>query len=340
MKVNSMVKMTNNFNIDLPLAVWLLQDGYKSGASDAPPGELLSATTLMKPIRQLILKRKVDQTQETMDVSDLIASRMGHSLHDGIERAWTEGNWRAALKRLHYPESIINKFKINPDPDKLEPDDIPVYLEKRGFKEFGGIVVTGQMDFLIGTAYRDFKSTSTFAWTSGSKDKDYILQGSLYRWIMPDLIKDDVMRIEFIFTDWVKYMAKANPNYPQKKVAHREFALMSLDETEAWVVKRLKDIRKNAKLPQSQMVRCTAEELWRQKDAFKYYTDPEKAKLGGRCTKRFDNLADGQLHLKEKGKGTLVTVPGEVKACPFCPAFSVCEQRKEYFDDDENYIET
>jgi len=71
-----MVKITNHHKIDLPLAVWLLQDGYNSGAAEAPPGELISVTTLMKPTRQLILKRKVDQKTEEMDLSDIIASRM------------------------------------------------------------------------------------------------------------------------------------------------------------------------------------------------------------------------------------------------------------------------
>ena len=128
------MKLTNKHQIDLPLAVWLLQDGYKSGADVAPPGELLSVTTLMKPTRQLILKRKVDATQEEYDLSDMIASRMGHGLHDSIERAWTEGNWQAAMRKLHYPQKIIDKVRVNPDPKTVKDDEIPIYLEIRGFQ--------------------------------------------------------------------------------------------------------------------------------------------------------------------------------------------------------------
>ena len=186
-----MVRITNNHRIDLPVAVWLLQNGYNSGASEAPPGELISVTTLLKPTRQLILKRKVDMAMETMDVSEQIAARMGHGLHESIERAWTQGNWQKAMRQLHYPQKVIDKIKINPDSKTLSKDDIPIYLEKRGFKKFEDVVITGQIDFLIGKAYRDFKSTSTFSYTSGSKDQDYILQGSMYRWIIPDLIQDN-----------------------------------------------------------------------------------------------------------------------------------------------------
>lgn len=331
-----MKKLTNDHGIDLPLAVWLLQNGYNSGADVAPKGELLSVTSLMKPTRRLILERQVDQEQETMDVSDMIPSRMGHGLHDSIERAWTEGDWAGAMRRLHYPQSVVDRVKINPDPSKVGKDDIPIYLEKRGFKEIGGIILTGQLDFSVNGAYRDFKSTSTFSYTSGSKDQDYILQGSMYRLIMPEYIWNDKMRIEFIFTDWLKYRAKVDPTYPQSRIAHKEFPLMSLKETEEWILNKLDDVRQNARHThkQDKMVRCTDKELWKQPDSYKYYANPETAKKGGRAQKSFESLADAELHKKEKGKGVIVTVKGEVKACEYCPAFSVCEQRKEYFPDD------
>jgi len=331
-----MKRLTNEHQVDLPIAVWLLQNGYYSGADVAPEGELLSVTTLMKPTRQLILQRHVDQTQEVVDIADLVSSRVGHGLHDSIERAWTEGNWRGAMRRLGYPQSVVDRVRINPDPSTVGKDDIPIFLEQRGFKKIGGIVLTGQLDFAINGAYRDVKTTSTFSYTSGSKDEDYILQGSMYRYIMPEFIWQDTMRIEFIFTDWASYRAKGDPNnYPQAKVAHKEFPLMSVKETEEWILDKISDIKKNAKfaIEQDKLVRCTDKELWKQKDSFKFYANPETAKKGGRAQKSFDNLADAELHKKEKGKGVIVTVKGEVKACNYCPAFSGCDQRKEYFPD-------
>lgn len=330
-------RITNKHGIDLPLAVWLLQDGYKSGAADAPPGELLSVTTIMRPTRQLILQRKVDTSKETIDLSDLIASRRGHAFHDSIERAWTEGNWRKAMAQMHYPQSIIDKVIINPGPKDDLDGKIPIYLERRGFKVFEDVVITGQLDFLMNKAYRDFKSTSTYAWTSGNKDQDYILQGSMYRWLMPDLIQDEVMRIEFIFTDWQKFAAK-NPKYPQAVIQHREYPLMSIKDTETWIHDKLAEIRTNARKPQSSMVRCSEKELWRGEDRYKFFLNPETAKAGGRSSKNFDKASEAELYRQEKGKGVVVKVPGEVKACLYCPAFSVCEQRKEYFNDDESPV--
>lgn len=332
------MKLTNDYDIDLPIAVWLMQDGYKSGAADAPPGELISVTTLMKPTRQLILKRQVDQTAETMDISELVASRMGHGLHDSLERAWTEGNWRSAMIRLGYHKDYVNAIVVNPKVEDIKEGQIPVFLERRGFKTFQGLVITGQMDFAINYAYRDFKSTSTFSYMGDHKTEDFILQGSLYRWIMPEFIKKDKMRIEFLFTDWQRFRAKQDPNYPQAKAAHRSYDLMSPEDTEQWVVDKLTEIRDNAKLPQDKMIRCNDRELWRGEDSFKYYSKQETADKNGRCTKRFAKEADALLHMEDKGKGVVVKDPGQVKACPWCPAFTKCEQRKEYFYDDQSPI--
>jgi hypothetical protein len=243
------------------------------------------------------------------------------------------------MKTLHYPQRVIDLIKINPNPEDLKKEDIPIYLEKRGFKQFMGLVITGQMDFLIGNSYRDFKTTSTFAWTSGNKDADYILQGSLYRWIMPELIKNDFMRIEFIFTDWLPYRAKIDPKYPQAKVAHREYPLMSLADTEQWVVDKIEHIKGQVGKPQDSMEPCNDEQLWRGADTYKYYANRDIAKAGGRCTKKFDSMVDAELHRQAKGKGTVVTAHGEVKACTYCPAFPVCEQRKNYFSDDGESIQ-
>jgi hypothetical protein len=226
---------------------------------------------------------------------------------------------------------------VNPEPEDLKKGQIPVYLEKRGFREFEDVVLTGQIDFIIGKSYTDFKSTSTFAWTSGNKDQDYILQGSIYRWLFPDLIKNDVMEIGFIFTDWARYRT-ADPKYPQTRVTQKEFPLMSLEDTEAWISNKLAEIRKNAKAfskGQSKMEPCNDKQLWRSEPKFKFYADAAKAKLGGRSTKNFDSLSDAQIHHKAKGgTGAIITIPGEVKACEYCPAFAICEQRKDYFNDD------
>lgn len=219
------------------------------------------------------------------------------------------------------------------NPEKVEEDTIPVFTEQRRFKEFDGVIITGQLDLSINGELDDTKSTSVWNWIKGSKDEDYILQGSIYRWLFQDVITTDLFRIQFIFTDYQKSMAKHTKDYPPKMLMEKTFKLLSIQETEAFIRNKLAEIRKNVRLPQSEMIRCTDEELWRSDPVWKYYSNPETAKKGGKASKNFDNAQDAQLHMSKAGKGVVVLVPGKVKACGYCPAFPICEQAKEYEHD-------
>lgn len=326
--------ITNNNNIDLTLAVWLLHDEYDY--IDKP--NYISATTLMKPLRQIVLPMRVPPEQRTMDISDLIASSMGTALHDSIEKAWTANPWRA-LKLLGYPESVIQRVRINPTPEELqkEPDCIPVYLEQRAFKDvtINGVTYTigGKFDLVLEGVVQDNKSTSVYTWIHGGKDDDYSLQGSIYKWLNPDKILDDIIRINFIFTDWKKMEAARDPSYPQQRVAAKDVPLRTMVETDTWIRNKLSLVQQHMNTPENQLPECTDEELWRSDPKYKYYADPAKAGTpGARSTKNFDNLPEAKVFMNQEkgGKGVIITVPGEVKRCGYCNAYEVCTQRLKY----------
>lgn len=321
---------TNVTGISLPLAVWLCADGYDY----RPQGKSISATALLKPARQILLRERLtDDVSRTPDVSDFIASRLGHSIHDGIERAWT-GDYEASLRLLGYPDSLISRVKVNPDMETAAlRDTIPVWLEQRGSREIMGYTISGKFDMVLEGALQDFKSTSVYTWMLGSKDEDYSLQGSIYRWIHQDKITEDYINIQFIFTDWSRAQAKHNPNYPQQRVMEHRVGLMSLEETENWIKTKIRGLENHADLPEEALPRCTDKDLWRGNTVYKYYSDPTKAHSGGRATKNFDNLAEANSFMASKGKGIVITVPGKVKACSYCPAFPICTQKDEYEHD-------
>jgi hypothetical protein len=69
---------------------------------------------------------------------------------------------------------------------------------------------------------------------------------------------------------------------------------------------------------------CTPEELWQKDPVYKYFKNPQ----GKRATKNFMSLLEAnQLKAKNGGVGIVKTVFGEAKACNYCKAASVCEQR-------------
>lgn len=321
--------ITNTSNIPLSLAVWCVHDEYDY--INEP--NYISVTKLMKPIRHIILPSRVPAEEQIADVSDYISSALGHSLHDSIEKAWKKG-YKRNLKKLGYPDSVIERVVINPEPEELKADSIPVYLEQRAFRKItvGGVEYTigGKFDMVAEGIVHDNKSTTAYTWLYGGKDDDYRLQGSLYRWLNPDKITEDFIRICFIFTDWQRVQAASNPNYPQKRLEYKDIPLMSLEETEAWVINKIMQVQKYSQAEQDSIPECTDEELWRSDPKYKYYSDPTKT--SGRSTKNFDSPIEARNYLVEKqGKGVIITIPGEVKRCGYCDAAPICNQRKRIF---------
>lgn len=323
------MRVTNNSNISLELAVWLLYDDYDY--IDQP--NYISATTLLKPLRHILLPPRIPQDQRIIpDVEDYISRAIGSSLHAAIEKAWKEGH-RESLKRLGYPDQIIDRILINPTPEELAEaqDPIPIYLEQRAFREFKGYTIGGKFDMVGEGIVNDTKSTTAYSWLRGTRDEEYRLQGSIYRWLNPDKITEDFIRVNFIFTDWQKYMATANPNYPQKRLLQKDIPLLSLEETEAWIERKLALIDRYKDAPESDIPECTEEELWMTDPEYKYYSNPEKT--SGRSTKNFKDLGEARKFMAQKGRGTIITVPGTPNRCNYCNAFPICSQKDKYFND-------
>lgn len=323
--------ITNNHNISLPMAVWLLHDEYDY-VRDA---NYISATSLLKSTKQLVLARRIPAEARELDVADLIASRMGTAVHDSIEKAWTVSG-KLGMVKLGYPEHIAERITINPTPEMLaeNPSIIPVYMEQRVIKEITVLGKTvrigGKYDMVIDGSLFDAKTTSVYSYLLGDKDEDYSKQGSIYRWLDSEKITSDHIFIQFLFTDWQKMMTKTNPKYPPLKLHEYPVELMPLADTERFIINKVTEVFSLMDAPEDKLPACTDKELWRSAPKYKYYADPNKT--DGKSTKNFDDLSSANAFWKveKAGKGIVKTVPGEVKACAYCPAYSICKQRDQY----------
>ena len=314
------MKYANVSNVPLSLAVFLATDHYDY--SDDP--NTLSATALIKPLRQLVLSNRVDVEDAAADLIGMLQSRMGSAIHDAIERAWKD-NHVEALKILGYPTKIIERFRINPKPEEITPDIIPVYMEQRASKKVGKYTISGKFDFIGDGRVEDFKSTSVFTAINNINDEKYILQGSIYRWLNPLLITKDEMAIQFIFTDWSAARARSEANYPQQRTMQRLLPLKSVQETDAFIRRKLALLDQYWDAPEADIPHCTDEDLWRSAPVFKYYKNPTKT---NRSTKNFDTQQEAFLRKAEDGNvGVVIEQPGQVTACKYCAAFSACSQK-------------
>lgn len=312
-----MRKYTNNEQIPLALAVFLAQDNYDHEE------DVISATTLLKPVRQVVLSKRVPQEDGLVDIAGLVASRMGSALHDAIERAW-HGDVEQTLKSLGYPARVAKGVKVNPGADELD-DCIPVYMEQRAYRDIEGFRVSGKFDFIGEGSVQDFKSTSVYTYMNQTNADKYAMQGSIYRWLNPTLITEDFMFIHYLFTDWSGAKAKSEQGYPRSRVMSQRFNLLTLDQTEQFIRSRLQLLKKYMEAPEESIPECSDEDLWRKEPVWKYYKDPNKTT---RSTKNFTSKAEAFARFAEDGSsGAVREVKGTVAACKYCAAFPVCTQK-------------
>ena len=328
-----MKKFSNKEKISLSLAVWLAEDQYDHVADPMH----ISATALLKSPKQIVLAGRVPAPSPGTaiddlmleDISDRVSSAMGTALHNGIENAWRH-NYQQSLRDLGYPERVIERIILNPKPEDLVENSIPVYLEKRVEKKLGPFRISGKFDIVIDGQLDDYKSTGVYSFMTGTNDNKYRLQGSIYRWLNPELITNSFMNIQYIFTDWSKLRAsiEAEKGYPKSRVVTHLIELMSIEETERWIKSKLQAVWDIKDLPENKMPDCTPEDLWQKPAVYKYYKNPENTK---RSTANFDDYYLANERLVADGSiGIIKEVAGQVKACEYCAAFEVCQQKEIY----------
>ncbi|RLB78962.1 MAG: hypothetical protein DRH06_00290 [Deltaproteobacteria bacterium] len=318
------MKLTNKENIHMAMAVFLANDDYDY---DARPNSI-SATGLLKSVKQVILSKRVDTKVMEIDISAFIASSLGNAVHDGIEAAWQEGKYQRSLRKLGIAEDMIAKVKLNPLAGTLKDGDIAVYVEKRSEKEIVGYYVTGKFDFVGDGELVDHKTTGVYGFMNGSNDENHKLQGSIYRWLNQDIITSDYIIINFFFTDWSKLRSviEEAKGYPSSRSMTKKIPLLSIADTEKFVKHKVNLLKKFMKSPEADMPDCTPEELWQAPAQYKYYKNPAKK---ARATRNFDNYAEANTRrIKDGGAGMIDIVAGEAKRCNYCSGVSICEQAK------------
>ena len=319
---------SNNSGIPLSAAVWLAHDDYDHNTD---PNHI-SATSLLKSVRQIVLGSRASTKPSTTDIHGLIASRIGTALHSTIENVWVN-NHRQCLLALGYPEQLIAKIAINPTEQHFKDakdhgvELVPIYMEQRSTKEIEGMKISGKFDFVMDGRLEDFKSTGTYTYVNKTNDRKYQLQGSIYRWLNQGIITKDHMAIVFIFLDWKPGLAN-DPKYPPNKVMEHKVPLLSIAETEKYVSDKLIAVKQYIDAAESTLPACNAEDLWQKASVFKYYKNPAKM---SRSTKNFTNIHDANIRMGQDGNvGAVVEVKGEPTGCKYCDGFDLCTQKDTY----------
>ena len=294
------MKYTNKHELPEIVERWLTFDQY-----DYHPG-IYSATRLMKPTRMIVLE-KIHEDELECDITDVIASRYGTALHDSFEKV-----------------------------------DIPNCVQEvRFFAELDGHKLSGKPDILevVRSAFDlwDIKSTSVWTYIYKSREEDYRIQLSIYRWlVMNGVQKEDIGlvpstvrrkgKIIYMFTDWSKSKARQGGDYPPTRVLVEDVEMMSTEDTETYILGRLGAIDHYLANPDVKLPLCTREELWQKEDRWAVMKGGRKSAL-----KVFDDKesAMNMLRTLDHRNHCVEDRPGKVNRCNYCNVTEWCSQFKE-----------
>lgn len=314
------MKITNKHNLSFPMAVLVSTSDYDHDNSE----KTISVTGLLKPVRAIVLGFQNKDLFKEIDLVDLIPSSFGSAIHAFAEKGWRNRDTVAqALRIMSVSEKTIDQVVVNPKDSWA--GQIAIYTEKRSSRKINGWTVRGKFDGCVDGKLFDYKTTSVWSYIFGSNRQDYILQGSMYRWLNPTIVTDDNVSIESMFTDWSAVKARSDKKYPQLRALSQDYPLMSLPAIEEWIVQRISEIDRHLGSSQKELPRCNDEELWASEDKWKYYKGDSRV----RATKVFNTLDEAQARFSSSGTGAIVHFPGEVKRCQYCNVVNICDQAAE-----------
>ena len=338
----------------LSVAVMLATDNYNYN----PNPKAISATTVMKPLRMLQLQQLKGNDKRVLNIQHLVASRTGSVVHTMLEESWlNEVNRALALAKLGKGdlEIIVNPTKTQQK--AASQSTITVWVEQYAEKKLSLNILTGTFDFVANGLLEDLKNTNAFKVVKTMKEIpkfnnliealpeakltikeyynlleairktcptvfDYSIQGSLYKYLNPDKIKNDSMLIQFIIKDYAAKTAEKDLTYPQTNPYQQEIPLFNHEEVEGWLMYKL-SLLNTASM--ENLAVCDEAELWRDPTVWKVYASTKSTRCMNGGT--FDSMTRAEMFKRGKKPGAVVKkIASYPKRCMYCGVRNSCTQ--------------
>lgn len=302
------MKITNKLDLPKQL-VELVNSNYK------PTPHQYSCTTILKPIRQIILERRYNDDIE-QDVSDMIWMIFGIAVHSVIENSQEdEGQFKE------------EKLKV----------DLGQY-----WKELDGYYLSGRSDLmdLLEKEIVDWKTCS--AWKVIYKDfEDWRKEMLIYAWMVKDMGFDinKAKAIAFI-KDHNKTKSKTDSQYPSLPIWIEKFKFNNkqFDEIKEFIHNKFLELKKYEEVQAEELPMCSMEERWNDGDSYVVIKKGNK-----RATRVHSTMEEAQKHLDNLEKSypgvyEIQTRLGEDKKClEYCSCCNFCPYyRQKYMKGEEN----
>lgn len=278
------MKITNKTNLPAPF-LRMAQSDY-----EAKP-KRYSATTLLKPVREILLKRRHDANIE-QDCADMIWLLFGQAVHHILEKYGTG-------------ESEFTEEKLT------------VELEN-------GYTVSGIIDFydLDKGEVVDYKTAS--AWKVIYKDfDDWRKQGLIYAWLLrKNGLPCNKATFYAILKDHNVQKAKHDADYPKLPVQKVEFKVSDeeIAEIDKFIREKIDLLIKYENAPDDELPLCAPEDRWNDGDKYAVMKKGRKTAL-----RVLDSEEEAELYKQNNGGDYVEKRPGTDKKCiDYCLCCTKC----------------
>ena len=236
------MKITNNYNVPLPLVTLATKEYYTKGASQ------YSVTELMSPPKVKRLREQYD-SEVVQDVSDMLWSMLGSALHVVMERGETKG--------------FLSEERI--------------YAEIDGVTVSGAIDL--QQETPEGLILIDYKFTS--AWAVMQDKVEWQQQLNIYKWLVETVKRKKVVGLQIcaLVRDFSRHERKEG--YPDSPIHMVDIPMWDSVTTETYIRERL-EMHRNAKLAQDfgeELQPCSDEERWMSETTYAVKRDGRKTAI-------------------------------------------------------------
>jgi len=316
--------VTNNSNVPKELALFAIYANTLYDQDDKQ--KYLSASDLIMPVRRLVYKLKTKgQQQQQTDVSALLASAKGTSHHSTMEQAL---------------EAYNKQF-----------DDVAkqYIIEERFGQEFGEWTIAGKFDMLTPEdedGYRmikDLKHVSGYVYKQVMEEKDVMEQVESIEESMelyPHYTKFQLQLSIYAYLARNKYklqpfgeilfMLSSKPSFGSDipNETAMKFPLLPAEEVEAFMRRKIALVEEQLQLNEP-TVYCTDKERMFRPGEYKLQRLGPSGKWSTVRGSKFDNLADFQRFVREKGRPgdqEFITEPTYLACEKYCQFSEICDQ--------------
>lgn len=360
------MKLSNTTKLNVIVACAVAHSDYDYNNDP----KYISATTLIKSPRRIVMGMWNMKNKEKVDVTKLAPMFLGNSSHTAVQLFWESPNeyWRNGLKNLGYSKKYINRIIVNPTKKQLKKFQIKhkgnalvVYIEKRAQARIGKYNLTGKYDYIFDGRVQDLKTASVYKVNKMLQEwymyevlvkdvQDKTINHSKYIALIYDecptifeylmqgsiykVLNPDKIKSKFFLLEVVMKdwfaYMEDMPGYPSKSIMDFELFLFSVKATKKWAKRKLKYVHSIRKAKVEDLPYCTPTELWQGKPIYKYFTNPKNTKAT-KVFKHDSHAAYAYLDSKN-GVGVIKIIHAPIKACGYCDFSSKCDQYKMLVD--------